>query len=417
MTRFSVLLFCLLQTLCLAKQASAVTFSDFNGANGITSAELLKKQGISIVRIDVPWSDIEKIKGRYNFEKYDKEIIAAKEAGFEVLPVLAYVPEWNKILKGKIGSPPLDISSWNAFVAATVKRYRANPFNITYFQVWNEPTSKAKFWLGNNVDFVNNIYIPAAKIIKKNKGKVVFGGWPLSNSISEFDYVLDHLGAIKYTDIIDFHYRDYKSYIKLYDKYIQTNMAEGIWQSELGYSSKPQNLLSSYLKIISWALSHNWKTSDTYKVFWYPAWASRDKKQYGLATTLRDRTNVLTENGNELVLLNMLYGNGNLANQEVKSNMKSSLDAADYFFGVKIDEKQVIIAVLLGDVNKYNQLHYSLVTRKEPRNVTLISAKGEQYKLNYLYEKGITHLFIDKNSVVNISSGRINIFFIKVELF
>ena len=111
MTRFSVLLFCLLQTLCLAKQVSAVTFSDFNGANGITSAELLKKQGISIVRIDVPWSDIEKIKGRYNFEKYDKEIIAAKEAGFDVLPVLAYVPEWNKILKGKIGSPPLDISS------------------------------------------------------------------------------------------------------------------------------------------------------------------------------------------------------------------------------------------------------------------------------------------------------------------
>ncbi|HBY1083247.1 TPA: glycoside hydrolase family 39, partial [Klebsiella pneumoniae] len=157
----------------------------------MSSPELSKKQGISIIRIDVPWSEIESVKGNYDYTKYDNEIIRAKKLGYDVLPVLAYAPVWNKSIKGKIGSPPLETSSWNGFVESTVKRYRAYPYNITYFQVWNEPTLKAKFWLGNNEDFVNKIYIPAAKIIKKNNGKVVFGGWPLSNSISEFDYVLE----------------------------------------------------------------------------------------------------------------------------------------------------------------------------------------------------------------------------------
>lgn len=416
MARFSVLLFFILQALYLSKQASAVTFSDLNGSNGISSAELSKKQGISIIRIDVPWSDIESVKGHYNYAKYDDEIIAAKKLGYDVLPILAYVPDWNKSVKGKIGSPPLDSSSWNDFVASTVKRYRAHPYNITFFQVWNEPTLKAKFWLGNNEDFVNKIYIPAAKIIRENNGKVVFGGWPLSNTLNEFDYVLDKLDAIKYTDIIDFHYRDHKSYIKLYDKYLRTNRVEGIWQTELGFSSNPQNLLSSYLRIMSWALSHNWTSSDTYKLFWYPAWASREQKQYGLTTTLKNRTTVLTENGNELVLLNDLYASGDLANQEVKSNMKSSLDSDDYYFGVKISERRVIIAVLINSVNSYDKLNFSLVTKKEPRDVTLISSKGKQYQSHYSYEKGVTRIFIDKDNSPEDWDELMNVFFIRVNL-
>lgn len=275
---------------------------------------------------------------------------------------------------------------------------------------------KAKFWLGNNEDFVNKIYIPAAKIIRENNGKVVFGGWPLSNTLNEFDYVLDKLDAIKYTDIIDFHYRDHKSYIKLYDKYLRTNRVEGIWQTELGFSSKPQNLLSSYLRIMSWALSHNWTSSDTYKLFWYPAWASREQKQYGLTTTLKNRTTVLTENGNELVLLNDLYASGDLANQEVKSNMKSSLDSDDYYFGVKISERRVIIAVLINSVNSYDKLNFSLVTKKEPRDVTLISSKGKQYQSHYSYEKGVTRISIDKDNSPEDWDELMNVFFIRVNL-
>ncbi|HBY9296094.1 TPA: hypothetical protein MJA02_12855 [Klebsiella pneumoniae] len=416
MGKLSVLVLLIVQAFYFSTQVSAVTFSDLNGSNGISSPELSKKQGISIIRIDVPWSEIESVKGNYDYTKYDNEIIRAKKLGYDVLPVLAYAPVWNKSIKGKIGSPPLETSSWNGFVESTVKRYRAYPYNITYFQVWNEPTLKAKFWLGNNEDFVNKIYIPAAKIIKQNNGKVVFGGWPLSNSISEFDYVLEGLGAIKYTDIIDIHYRGYKSYIKLYDKYIKTNKADGIWQSELGYSSKPGNLLSSYLKIMSWALSHNWAKSDTYKIFWYPAWASREKKQYGLATTLKDGTTVLTENGNELVLLNDLYGSGELAVQDVQSNMKSSIDTDDYFFGVKISPNRIVIAVLYNGHDDYNQLNYSLMTKNNPRHITLVSSKRKQYQLDHTYEKGVTHIFVDKDKIRSISKGYSDVFFIKVEL-
>lgn len=410
----ALLIFSILQIFCLMKQASAVTFSDFNGSNGISSNALLKEQGVSMIRIDVPWNNIEQTRGVYTFTQYDNEILAARKAGFDVLPVLAYVPEWNKRIKGKIGSPPYDYAAWSDFVTATVKRYRAAPYNIKYFQIWNEPTLKAKFWLGDDVEFVTNIYIPAAKIVKKYNGKVVFGGWPQSNSLDEFDYMLDELGAIKYTDIIDFHYRDYKSYIKFYDKYIKTNMAEGIWQSELGYSSKPQNLLSTYLGIMNWALNHNWKSPDMYKVFWYPAWGSREKNLYGLATTLKDRTETLTENGKELTLLNQLYGAGTLVKKNIESNIEDSSNANDYIFGVLVNGQYVVIATSISS-NDQRTIQYTLSTDRKPNSVTMVLVDGSEHPLNYSYADRKAQISINEDDMHGLFGGlKQKIFFIKI---
>ncbi|WP_434639875.1 glycoside hydrolase family 39 [Klebsiella sp. I138] len=396
------------------KQVSAVTFSDFNGSNGMSSVVLLKEQGVSIIRIDIPWNDIEKTKGVYTFTKYDDEILAARKAGFDVLPVLAYVPEWNKRIKGQIGSPPSDYSAWRDFVGATVKRYRATPYNIDFFQIWNEPTMKAKFWLGDNIDFITNVYIPAAKIVRGYNGKVVFGGWPQSNSLDEFDHILDKLGAIQYTDIIDFHYRDYKSYIRFYDKYIKTNKAEGIWQTELGYSSKPQYLLSTYLGIMNWALNHNWVSADMYKVFWYPAWGSREKNLYGLATTLKDRTETLTENGKELTLLNQIYGAGALLSQKIRSNVEIDPEANDYIFGVMVGGKDVVIANSLSN-NSQKTWQYEFSTDRKPKSVTMILVNGDKHPLSYSYSNGTLQVFVDENDIHNfLGNLKRKIFFIKV---
>lgn len=63
MGKLSVLVLLIVQAFYFSTQVSAVTFSDLNGSNGISSPELSKKQGISIIRIDVPWSEIESVKG------------------------------------------------------------------------------------------------------------------------------------------------------------------------------------------------------------------------------------------------------------------------------------------------------------------------------------------------------------------
>lgn len=99
---------------------------------------------------------------------------------------------------------------------------------------------------------------------------VVFGGWPASNSINELDRIMFKLNAIKYTDIIDFHYGNEGPYNHLYENYLKPGYVKGIWQTELGFRAEKDGLLRIYLTIFHWMLSHNWSSEDQYKLFWYP---------------------------------------------------------------------------------------------------------------------------------------------------
>ena len=101
---------------------------------------------------------------------------------------------------------------------------------------------------------------------------------------------------------------------------------------------------------------------------------------------------------------------------DVQSNMKSSIDTDDYFFGVKISPNRIVIAVLYNGHDDYNQLNYSLMTKNNPRHITLVSSKRKQYQLDHTYEKGVTHIFVDKDKIRSISKGYSDVFFIKVEL-
>ncbi|OWA73336.1 glycoside hydrolase family 39, partial [Klebsiella pneumoniae] len=143
----------------------------------------LEQFNIKLVIIYFSCKNIEKAKGFYQWKKYDDLITEAHNKGYILLPILGYTPTWGT--NGGQSSPPTEEKDWTDFISAVVNRYSRAPYNIKYYQIWNEPTKKAGFWKGSNEQFIDSIYIPAAKIIKKHGGKVVFGGWPISNSMSE----------------------------------------------------------------------------------------------------------------------------------------------------------------------------------------------------------------------------------------
>lgn len=87
--------------------------------------------------------------------------------------------------------PTQNVTEWELYVDAVVSHYLPK-YNISYYQIWNEPTTQAGFWHGaNNSAFVPQVYLPAAKIVRARGGRVVFGGWPASNSIDEFNQILN----------------------------------------------------------------------------------------------------------------------------------------------------------------------------------------------------------------------------------
>lgn len=392
---------------------AGVTFSDMNGSNGNVNKTLANEMGLSIARIDVSWNKIENIKGVYNWDASDKKILAIKDQGLQVLPVLAYTPEWNKILPNKVGSPPQEYSSWIEFIKAAVARYSKEPYNIKYFQIWNEPTKKANFWLGTNEEFINKIYIPAAKEIRMKGGLVVFGGWPASNSISELDNVMFKLGAIKYTDIIDFHYGNEGPYNHLYKNYLKPGLVKGIWQTELGFRTEPDGLLRIYLKIFRWMLLHDWSSKEQYKLFWYPGWGSREKELRGLTTTLESRNTVPTKNGNQLSLLNALYGGGNLKLIKLSITDCSSCSRNEVF-AVSIGNKRIVIANSFSKVIDSNSssFEYTVNTTFRPSKVNIVTSEGAQIPISFTNENNRIRI---KPFINGSYHNKSKIFFIKIE--
>ena len=374
-----------------ALPALPVTFSDFSGVNGVTSDTFLRQMGVSVVRFDISWRDIERIPGVYDWAATDRKVQALHQSGFQILPLLAYTPAWNRLIAGSTGSPPIDYSAWLRFVRAAVQRYGSPPWDLVYFQIWNEPTRRASFWLGSNDEFISRIYIPAARIIRAAGKKVVFGGWPASNTISEFDRLLTQSGAVHYTDILDFHYGGETRYNLLYDRYIRTGLVQGIWQTEVGYITEPQGVLQVWLHNLHWSLTHQWQRADQYKIFWYPAWESRKARYHGLTTTV-GRQIVLTDKGRQLRLLNRIYGNGNLSSAQVDSNIEPLPQEKQFFFGTTAGDDRIIIAVSLSAGCPGGRCKFIIKTHRVPRFVRLIVPDYVPVDLKFTRTKSEIHV-------------------------
>lgn len=405
----------LLSFLLVAFPAHTVTFSDFTGVNGITAGTYLERMGVSMVRFDISWRDIERIPGVYDWAVTDKKMQLLRQAGFAVLPMLAYVPVWNRRIAGSTGSPPVDYDAWLRFVRAAVNRYGSPPWEVAYFQVWNEPTRNASFWQGNHDEFFYRIYIPAAKIIRAKGKKVVFGGWPASDAISDFDRLLSSTGAIHYTDILDFHYGGEARYNRLYDRYIRTGQASGIWQTEVGYITEPLGLLHVWLRNLQWCLAHQWRRAEQYKIFWYPAWESQKPRFHGLTTTTR-RQITLTDKGRQLTLLNRLYGEGDLAEVVMTSNISPRPKEKQYVFATATGSRKIIVAASLSSICPNTRCEFTIKSQRRPKEVFLVVPGFAPREITFKQTRaGIEIVVAEKEIAAQVPVAQ-RIFFISISL-
>lgn len=166
-------------------------------------AEGFERQlAIGWARMDFAWGKIEPQQDVWVWERFDNLIREAHKRGMEVLPLLAYTASWAATEVGTKG-PPKEVQDWEDYVEHVVQRYSRPPFNLHFFQVWNEPTRKAGFWRGETDEaWIDTIFIPAAKIIRRYGCQVVFGGWPVSDA-QRLDYILEYHDAWRWVDIVD----------------------------------------------------------------------------------------------------------------------------------------------------------------------------------------------------------------------
>jgi len=369
-----------------------VTFRDFSSVDNMAIPETVKKLRFGWARNDFPWAGIEPKRGQWNWQKTDELVLQVHAEGVEILPVLDYTAPWAESTSGKIFSPPKRVEDWKDFVEHTVARYSRPPYNLRYFQVWNEPTRQAGFWLGSDEEFVDKVYLPAAKIIRSHGGRVVFGGWPASNSLQEFDSVLAYHDAWRWTDILDVHYEGLSNFQYLYDHWVKTGKCKGIWETELGFTADPNFIPVNYLQILHWALQSGWDDPNQYKLFYFASWGAGPDGPNCLTTTDRQGRVVLTGQGQRLTVINEVLGPGALNSfskfsVEVSgAKLQGSLGSALGFE----DGRRIAIALFLNraSLKPGNSISILLPQVSHPNLIKVLTAYGDELGLKSAFQAG-----------------------------
>ncbi len=337
----------------------AATFQDFSGVcQGNSSKSLWKDGALGWDRRDISWGRLEPVEGKWNskaFDSYLKSIGSYTEKGYHYLPTLCYVPGWavmkkyTHIKKGKryeytcrndgkgfdlivsekkdgkwqkssekiVRSPRIPIAAdkvkdWEKYVEKVVSALMKPPYNIKYFQIWNEAHPNSGFWDGDMKLYFERIHKPAAKVIRRLGGRVVYGGWPDCGSLGMVK-LFDKYKIWKTIDVVDCHYFWVCDYFWFYyqaEKRGRRNI--GAWQTEWGFSRRYHDISTNYPVVLNWALTEGWNYTDKFKMFYFAQWSPNDHKAYGYGKCLYSGK-ILSPHGLSLKTLGDLYGNGELS--------------------------------------------------------------------------------------------------------
>ncbi|MFG0250162.1 MAG: hypothetical protein ACF8OB_14840 [Phycisphaeraceae bacterium JB051] len=360
--RLNVITYLLLAALACPVLAEStdgkIYFRNFSGAcNGAHDYDYAAKT-IGWVRHDLSWNRIEPQQGQWDDQKLtdwaQKHVLNNQAHNITCLPILAYNTKWStekqnwsferdgqvreylhngegkytcKISKknsdgslslieekqvGQRGMYPMDeshVPDWQNYVRRAVSKLMAPPYNLKYFQIWNEAHPASGFYEGTLDSYMKRVHLPAAEIIHELGGKVVYGGWPCCGSLGQFVSLLDQYDAWKTIDVIDVHYFPVSAYAFLYREAQKRGIKHPyIWQTEFGFTTNPVALANAYPRILDWALRQNPVDQDQFKVLWFASWSPDDPKAYGHMHSLFAGSR-LTGNGSTLKVMGDLFDN------------------------------------------------------------------------------------------------------------
>ena len=216
---------------------------EINDEHGLQ--QVLDAKSSWVRRSNLEWALVEQVEGQYDWDQsniaaLEEELIQASSNGMEVILVIHQTPVWAQKIPGYSCGPikTEKITAFANFVFQAVSRYSAPPYDVKYWQIWNEPeadpavvrpTSRLGCWGDPNDPFFGGGYYGEVvkevypKLKEANPtAKLVLGGLLLacspdiiscpSPSIRFFEGILNRNGAKdggRYLDLIAFHSYDH----------------------------------------------------------------------------------------------------------------------------------------------------------------------------------------------------------------
>jgi hypothetical protein len=116
------------------------------GVDGKGSFDRMKAVGVRWLRLNaqVHWSEIEATQGVYDWSKasnVDSLVIEASKQGLNVILLVQTAPVWARVNAASVCGPIHEnhYASFGNFLNQVVQRYSQPPYNVKYYQIWNEP--------------------------------------------------------------------------------------------------------------------------------------------------------------------------------------------------------------------------------------------------------------------------------------
>jgi hypothetical protein len=124
--------------------AFGIAVEQINASGGLDA--LVSANAFWTRPVGITWSAIEPSEGNYDWSvlsKLEEELRNASDAGIQVILIVHGTPEWARKNPGT-GSTcgPIAAEKLNAFgdfMVALVSRYGPTPYQVKYWEIWNEP--------------------------------------------------------------------------------------------------------------------------------------------------------------------------------------------------------------------------------------------------------------------------------------
>ncbi len=113
--------------------------------NVFTGGTLLANKGTTWVRRNaLAWSAVEPIQGARNWSNVialERELVEAARLNMKVILIVRSTPAWaRKYTHSECGPVRSDrMAAFGKFMGDAVARYSKAPYNVKYFEIWNEP--------------------------------------------------------------------------------------------------------------------------------------------------------------------------------------------------------------------------------------------------------------------------------------
>ena len=271
----------------VAESWNGPTFREFSGVNKMHTDDPLFYNGVlGWYRSDFSFKFVQPARNVWSqayMTKHQDEVLALQKAGAVVLPILGFMGWAGQNPTNTARSAPAVESDWTNYIDYVVTNLNKAPYNLKYFQIWNEAIpdprgwgetfSDPVFYDGKFDDYMSKIHLPAAKVIHEAGCKVVYGGYPGCKwtSATKFVEMMNHYNAWGSIDVISIHYYHWRDLEVIHKAAVAAGYPNlGYWQTEWGYTTNAVAISSEYPFAIYWALTSGvWNGPNKFKYFYY----------------------------------------------------------------------------------------------------------------------------------------------------